>query len=108
MSRYRENKKDSDSDEFCSSSQEEMEVQECLKAVTEIVEDLIKDLDKEEAVQGNVNDEHSINEAADIVSGHPSEVEGSETGETAQDALADVLNTYKSLRKHATNASITC
>ena len=90
MSRYRENKKDSDSDEFGSSSQEEMEVQECLKVVTEIVEDLIKDLDKEDAVQGNVNDEYRINEAADIVSGHPSEVEGSETGETAQDALADL------------------
>ena len=90
MSRYRENKKDSDSDEFGSSSQEETEVQECLKVVTEIVEDLIKDLDKEEAVQGNVNDEHGINEAADIVSGHPSEVEGSETGETAQGALADL------------------
>ena len=90
MSRYRENKKDSDSDEFGSSSQEETEVQECLKVVTEIVEDLIKDLDKEEAVQGNVNDEHGINEAADIVSGHPSEAEGSETGETAQGALADL------------------
>ena len=90
MSRYRENKKDSDSDEFGSSSQEETEVQECLKVVTEIVEDLIKDLDKEEAVQGNVNDEHGINEAADIVSGHPSEVEGSETGETAQGELADL------------------
>ena len=53
------------------------------------MEDLIKDLDKEEAVQGNFNDEHSIN-AADIVSGHPSDVKGSETGETAQDALADL------------------
>ena len=90
MSRYRENKKDSDSDEFGSSSQEETEVQECLKVVTEIVEDLIKDLDKEEAVQGNVIDEHSINEAADIVSGHPCDVEGSETGETAQDAIVDL------------------
>ena len=99
MSRYRENRKDSDSDEFGSSCQEEMEVQECLKVVTEIEEDLIKDLDKEEAVQGNVNDEHGINEAADIVSGHPSEVEGSETGKTAQGALAD-LNVAETEKKN--------